>query len=110
MIHFLNMSYMKFTLCFIIEYLICTILYLKIDKKHLKIDTLYTSYKGIAVVECLTRDQGVAGASRTGITLLCPGASHINPLLILVQHRKTHPDITVKLLTGMYRIKSNKKY
>ena len=30
------------------------------------------------------------------------------PCLVLVQPRKTHPDINEKLLTGMHRIKSNK--
>ena len=34
-----------------------------------------------------------------GVTVLCPLARHINPSLVLVQTRKTHPDITEKLLT-----------
>ena len=35
-------------------------------------------------------------------------ARHINPCLVLVQPRKTHPDISARLLTGTKRIKSNK--
>ena len=52
-----------------------------------------------SVVECLTRDQGFAGSSLTGVTALCPLARHINPCLVLVQPTKTRPDITEKLLT-----------
>ena len=40
------------------------------------------------------------GFSLTGITVLCPWAWHIDPCLVLVQPRKTSPDITGKLLTG----------
>ena len=29
-------------------------------------------YLGSSVVECLTRDRGVAGSSLTGVTVLCP--------------------------------------
>ena len=43
----------------------------------------------------------VAGSSLTGVTALCPSARHINPCLVLVQPRKSGPDITEKLLTGM---------
>ena len=32
--------------------------------------------------------------------MLCPEARYINPCLVLVQPRKTRPDITEKLLTG----------
>ena len=53
-----------------------------------------------SVVECLTRDREVAGSSLTGVAALCPRARLINPCLVLVQPRKTHPDITQKLLTG----------
>ena len=45
-----------------------------------------------AVVECLTRDRRVAGLSLTGATALCPSARHINPSLVLVEPRKTHPN------------------
>ena len=45
-------------------------------------------------VECLTQDLGVAGLSLTGDNALCPGARHINLCLVLVQLRKTCPDIT----------------
>ena len=55
---------------------------------------------GSAVVECLTRDRGAAGLSLTGVIALCPCARHINPSLVLVQPRKTHPYITERLLMG----------
>ena len=74
---------------------------LRIKKNKCPLGTLILSpvdiiYKYIArgrecsgsVVECLTRDQGVAGLSLTGITALL----HINPCLVLVQPRKTHPN------------------
>ena len=41
----------------------------------------------------------VVGSSLTGITALCPSSRHINPCLVLVKPRKTHPDITEKVLT-----------
>ena len=53
-----------------------------------------------SVVECLTRDPRAAGSYLTGVTALCSGARHINPSLVLVQPRKTHHDITERLLTG----------
>ena len=53
-----------------------------------------------SVVECLTRDRGVAGSSLTSVTALCPWARHINPSLVLVQPRKTRPYITERLLMG----------
>ena len=61
------------------------------------------------MIEGLTRDRRAVGLSLTGVTALCPCARHINPCLVLVQCRKTSPNITEKLLTGMLRIKSNKK-
>ena len=60
---------------------------------------LFRGHSG-SVVECLTRDQGVAGLSRTDITGFCPLARHINPCLVLVPHTKIRSDITEKLLTG----------
>ena len=33
----------------------------------------------------------------------------MNPLIVQVQLRKTHPDITEKLLTQAFRFKSNKQ-
>ena len=42
----------------------------------------------------------VSGSSLTCGTALCPSARHINICLELVQPRKTHPNITEKLLTG----------
>ena len=60
-----------------------------------------------SVVECLTQDLGAAGSSLTGVTGLCPWASHINPSLVLVQPRKTYSYITERLLMGCK--KSNKQ-
>ena len=62
-----------------------------------------------SVVEFLTQDRVVAGSSLTGVITLCPWARHINPCSVLVQPRKTRPDITEHLLTGTYRIQSNKQ-
>ena len=53
-----------------------------------------------SVVECLTWDRGSAGSSLTSVTALCPWARHIYPSLVLVQHRKTSPYITERLLMG----------
>ena len=47
-----------------------------------------------SVVECLTRDQGAVGSSSTSLS------RHIYRCLVLVQRRKTRPDITERLLTG----------
>ena len=47
-------------------------------------------------------------SSSSGVTALCPSAGHINPNLVLVQPRKTHPDLTERLLTGTERIKQTK--
>ena len=52
------------------------------------------------MVECLTRDQGAAGLSLTGVTVLCPGVRHINSSLELVQPRKTRPYINERLSMG----------
>ena len=52
------------------------------------------------VVECLTQDRRAAGSSLTGVTAICPSARHVNPCFVLVQPRKTHPDISERLLTG----------
>ena len=43
-------------------------------------------------------DWRAAGSSLTGITMLCPWAWPIYPCLVLVQPRKTHPDITEKIV------------
>ena len=53
-----------------------------------------------SVLECLTQDQGAAGSSLTGVTVLCPCARHINPYLVLVQPRKTLPYISERLFLG----------
>ena len=39
-----------------------------------------------------------AGSSLTSGTVFCPRARHIYPCLVLVQQRKTRPNITEKLL------------
>ena len=57
------------------------------------------------MVECLTRDRGAAGLSLSGVAALCLSARHINPSLVLVQHGKTRPYITERLL--MARKESN---
>ena len=54
-----------------------------------------------SVIECLTRDGGVVGLSLTGDTVSCPWARPFILCLVLVQSRKTHTDVTEKLLTGM---------
>ena len=53
-----------------------------------------------SVEECFTQDRKAAGSSLTGVTALCPWERHINTCLVLVQPRKTRPDITERLLTG----------
>ena len=53
-----------------------------------------------SVVECLTGDWRAAGSSLTSVTVLCPWVRYIYPCIVLVQPRKTHPDIIEKLLTG----------
>ena len=45
--------------------------------------------------------------SRTESSDTDEAQSHINPCLVIVQHRKTHSDKIEKLLTGTLRIKSN---
>ena len=54
-----------------------------------------------SLVECLTQDQGVAGSSLTGSTVLCPCARHFITCLVLVQPKTIRPDMPEKLLTGM---------
>ena len=52
-------------------------------------------------------DRGLGYSSLTAITALCPWARPINSCLVLVQPRKTRPDITEKLLTWLGHKKSN---
>ena len=47
---------------------------------------------------CLTRYRGVAGSSLTGGTAMCPWARPFILCLVLVQHKKTHPDMTEKIV------------
>ena len=63
--------------------------------------TLQPRERSGSVVECLTQDRRAAGSSLTSVTAWCPLARHINSSLVLVQPRKTHPDVTERLLTGM---------
>ena len=58
------------------------------------------------MVECLTGDRGIAGPSLICVSVLCPGARHINPCLVLVQSKKIHHDTTEELLI---KIKSNER-
>ena len=55
------------------------------------------------MAECLSRDQKIVVLSLKGITAFVL-EQHINPWFVLVQPRKTHPNITEKLLTGMLKI------
>ena len=52
---------------------------------------LHQGLIGSSVVECLTQDRGAAGSNLTGVAGLCLWARHINPSLVPVQARKTHP-------------------
>ena len=61
------------------------------------------------VVECLSRDRGVVGWSLTGVTVLCPWTRHINLCLVLVQPRKTRPDITEKNVDWDAKNQTNKQ-
>ena len=51
------------------------------------------------MVESLAQDRGAAGWSLTGVTVLSL-SMNINPSLVRVQPRKTHPFITERLLMG----------
>ena len=62
-------------------------------------NTHYREHSG-SVVKCLAQDWEAIGSSLTGVTVLCPWARHIYPCLVLVQPRKTRPDISEELLTG----------
>ena len=53
-----------------------------------------------SVAECLTLDQGAAGSSLTGVTVLWSLRRHIYPSLVLVQPSMTCPYITERLLMG----------
>ena len=54
-----------------------------------------------SVEECLTRDLGVVGSSLTGGTGVPEQDTLSSALIVLVQPRKTHHNMTEKLLTGM---------
>ena len=59
------------------------------------------------MVECLTRDREVAGSSLVDGTALCPSARPNNSCLVLIQPRKTCPNITEKVLTGCKESRPN---
>ena len=69
----------------------------------------YSRVRSGSVVQCLTRDRGAAALSLTGVTALFPWARHINPRLVLVQPRKTHPYITEILLKGCRELNQTNK-
>ena len=73
--------------------------------KESKLESSLISGLNIKILD-LSRN---AGGSFTGGTALCPSARHIDLYLELVQPRKTHPNITEKMLTGSIRIKSSKQ-
>ena len=50
-----------------------------------------------SVTECLTRERGLADSRFIGGAALCPWARHSILYLVLVQPRKTLPDMTEKL-------------
>ena len=52
------------------------------------------------MVECLNPDRRFTSSSLTGGTALCHLARHLILCLVVVQPRKTCPDMTEKLLTG----------
>ena len=54
-----------------------------------------------SVLECLTWDRGVGGLSLNKGTVLGTWARHFILCLVLVQPRKTRPDMTEQMLTGM---------
>ena len=58
------------------------------------------SKRGSSMIECLTRDRGVACSHLTSITVLCTWAGHINPCLVLDQPRKTYLDVAVNCWLG----------
>ena len=53
-----------------------------------------------SVVECLTRGRGAVGTSSPGSLRCVLEQDNINPSLVLVQPKKTHPYITDRLLMG----------
>ena len=57
---------------------------------------MYLSIYDRSTMNIWERRPGIVGS---GVTVLCPYTRHINPCLVLVQTRKTLPDITEKLLT-----------
>ena len=53
-----------------------------------------------SVVDFLTGDRRATGSSFPGVTVLCPWARHVYLCLVLVQPRKSSPDITKKCWLG----------
>ena len=65
---------------------------------------LFREHSG-SMLECLSWDRVTTGLSFNSITALYGLARHINPILVPVQPRKTHPYVTERLL--MKRKESN---
>ena len=53
-----------------------------------------------SVVDCLTQDQGATGWASPASLPCGPWARHIDPSLVLIQPRKTHPCLTERCLMG----------
>ena len=72
---------------------------------------VYWEHSG-SVVDCVTQEWAAADSSLNGVTELCPWARHIYPCLVLVQPRKTRPDITDKIVDWdvKIQIKIKKEY
>ena len=84
------------------------ILYIMIWLYSLKISMLLSTFAVLwsavaQLVECYTRNRRFAGSCLApgGVTVLCHWARHFIHCLVLVQPRKTCPNMTEKLLTGM---------
>ena len=58
-------------------------------------------FRKMFIVADLVSLKAYKGLSLTGRHCLYPLASHFNVCLLLIQPKKTYPDITEKLLTGM---------
>ena len=74
---------------------------------YLHLITFYNRERSGSVVECFTRDRGVAGLSLTGVTALWSSCKTHLSKLSTGSHRKTRPCLTERLLMGR-RVKSNK--
>ena len=98
LVYFLHYK-IAIALCFIAVYtmiICCNQICMTRNRNYRILLTFYIWLNiGSSVIECLTRDWRAAGLSLNSVTALCPW--HINPSLVLVQPRKTHPDVTERL-------------